>query len=1102
MAPKKNSGTRNAASIAEVSAASVVGYLQNAACRTRVPRAEGGKGTRRKVGMVSSHHVPSAVAGNEEERFAEEDEKKVVASDVVPGEVNQEGVHLPDHYEHPESLGVLCHISKCEGTAENTSTTSPSGDTNFKLQDQNEEEDEWDEIVFPTIVPPTTLHATPNIQTEPSLAKSEEERDPAFTMVEWNRETTVGVKKEALESDECTLLIASDLSRTQKAFLIETSGERVEKRILCRNDSSDVHQGTSVNYSAEMKTEVCGNTSTISSSASLNDTKRDAALISFAQSSSTLLMSEPAAERKNPSVLRRTSEETQQQNGSTWHRLDDSAYDEMRYRRDQFTARRRSQRMQKVFITVTELIFLLCRGHWLWREARRPLLLRMVLRVRKRCQGSPIPIADPIPPNHREATDCSQSTEATTRSSEQHWEFPLLAAVKTSQQWVRASREASVLKPSLTPAWITTEQDGVKNHTSAAVTVLLQALNQCFRVAPLPPPPKHRVEHLEGDTTMAHEGTMDSFPPHDGHRHESPTIRAETNSVPEGKGLSDPCAAVHCNPTNTGESPVLSSFSSFSSWSVPLQKGFLRSLLHKTGRATCITLSFPYLLDHPLYMCLLFLSLAAAADVEARLVIAMKETCGLISLDVSTSTAETTKEGEQDESELLFLPQGKSSTLETLGIFSGKKRSRSGTATGKPSAYRSPGTGSPAPSRAVDQRKESRKKPTSCFWVEVWSPERACYCSVNPCRGITTLWGAPYVFAFGKGRVVDVTPRYTSCLSGSYLSFQRLGKCINYRFLWIDKISWDDTREVSDVLVEQWGPRADSKGAETLQKRQNSISTLIASSILPMNCLSQPKHQMEREERQLESLRYSETIPHTLSQLHRHPLFVIESDLSRTEGIYPKDRLHTVGSVKGHIVYKRSAVQNLRSRDGWIREGRSLIHGDNEIPYKLVPPPASRPFSAPSHFFGFWQTMPFAPQPLTADKKLPQHGNSKWYILLRHHSPPTGILHRREPNIAKVARKMQLDFRLAVVGFEHKKVQENRRGSWFPIIEGIVIREQDNTPLLRAYTRWVQLTEEQAAAKRKERALQWWKLLYQRILAMDRMRRLYCKGSSFSFPRA
>eukprot|EP00796_Vickermania_ingenoplastis_P005365 gene5365-3860_t len=468
-------------------------------------------------------------------------------------------------------------------------------------------------------------------------------------------------------------------------------------------------------------------------------------------------------------------------------------------------------------------------------------------------------------------------------------------------------------------------------------------------------------------------------------------------------------------PTNDSEEAQADSAHpvGFSRWSVPLPPHLLFSAVRQSGERIR--------LPHPVYICVVALSLCAMASLDARLVVAKE----------CPRAAEKAAE-----------------THEKLSIFAKNRVAR--------------------PTRGKDVPPPRPRQPVSCFWLEVWSPERQSFISVNPCPGVTTLWGAPYAFSVGRGAVVDTTARYTSSLSRSYLLSQRLGRCTKYRFMWKDCVTWDDTREVSDVLIA--AAAAGRRCPDALQR--------------------------ERETRQLESLRYSEKVPTTLAQLHHHPLFVIESDVMRMEGIYPKDKFHTVGSVKGHTVYKRSAVQSLRSRDGWIRERRSIQSG--EEPYKVVAPPASRPFASPSQLFGFWQTVPFAPQPLAEDGSLPQHGNTRWYILLSH-APPAGISHRREPNIARVARRMQLDFRLAVIGFVHKQIQVNRRGLWSPDVDGIVVRVQDEPALLKAYQQWVKKTEEQAAARRRDRAFHWWMLLSQRLLAVDRLNTMYAQGQSHAY---
>lgn len=770
MGPTKKSTSKSSASLAAVSAASVGGYLQNVANRHRVPRAEGGKGTRRKVSMVTSVSTKQ----KDEEILSKE--------------------------EKGESLQIAHH---------------------------EEEEDAWDEVEIPSLVKSQEMHLDP-----------------------------------------------SDLTKTQ--------------RDANTNLASEFPQ---------VKADSTG----------------------------------------SPAALPFHSGDDRRLGTHSWRERDE-AYEEMREQRDRLAAQRSSDKMQKIFFRVTELIAVCMRGGFLWREARHPKLLRCLLHARR--------------------------DEGTTKH------FPFVSAVSEARVLVETSRDEAHRAVSLAPAWVTAEHDGARNFTSRAVLTLLKAMHECFT-----------LQRGEGES---------------------------------GGG-------------------------GYSRWCVRLQLGYLYGVVRShlkeqetsprddTGRIV---------LPHPLYLSLIFLSLSALSGLDARLIVAV---------DANTLTTRTESPQQENIKE-------SGSPLEKLSLFT-KSNSTSNRATAATEGIRN----NKDPVQASE-----RQRPLNCFWLEVWSCERQSFLSVNPCKNVSTVWGAPYVFAFGKGKTVDVTPRYTSSLSKSYTGCLRLGRCSEYRFLWKNSLPWGDTREVSQILEETFSFRGAHQSV-----------------------------QEERESRQLEMLRYSEKIPNTLSQLRHHPLFVVESNLTRMEGIYPKDKFHIVGSVKGNTVYKRSAVQALRSRDGWIRLGRSLIN-ENAEPYKVVPPPASRPFTSPSHFYGYWQTKPFEPVPLQ-DGHLPQHGNTKWYILLSH-CPPPGISHLREINIARVARRMEVEFRLAVVGFTHKKVQENRRGFWTPDVDGVVVREKDAVPLLRAYQQWVKATEEQAAARRRDRALHWWFFLAQRLLATERLKSMYTKG--------
>ncbi|ESL10251.1 DNA-repair protein [Trypanosoma rangeli SC58] len=464
-----------------------------------------------------------------------------------------------------------------------------------------------------------------------------------------------------------------------------------------------------------------------------------------------------------------------------------------------------------------------------------------------------------------------------------------------------------------------------------------------------------------------------------------------------------------------------------SNWAAPISSGYLFKLLSKSRRL----LTSPdakLILSHSLYFCVLFLSLASVSGMSCRLVMAMKKERERHNAVATESSDAPAKPAQMT----LFMPRT-------------KRPRKEGTTEGDHLL---------------------QKLPSSCFWVEVWCPQRESFIAVNPCRGCTALWGAPYTFSVSGDVAVDVTPRYSTKYSSAFL--YRWGRCDAYRFFW-KHLDWNDNREASEVILDAF--RKD---------------------------MTQSTHsQLERERKQLHSLAYAEEIPKTLTALQKHPLFVLENELARHEGIYPKDKTTIVGSVKGHMVYKRSAVVNLRSRDGWLRVGRCVVSED-ELPYKVVPPPASRPFASSSGFFGVWQTKPFEPSPLRSDGSLPLHGKTRWYVLLGK-PVPEGLLYIQRPNIARVARRMDVEFGLAVMGFQRRRLEESRHAHWEAVIDGIVVKEVDAANLLHAYDDWRRLREEQEAAKRRQRANRWWLHLTQRMLAMQRVREQYLDGARHGF---
>jgi xeroderma pigmentosum group C-complementing protein len=455
---------------------------------------------------------------------------------------------------------------------------------------------------------------------------------------------------------------------------------------------------------------------------------------------------------------------------------------------------------------------------------------------------------------------------------------------------------------------------------------------------------------------------------------------------------------------------------------------------------------------------------------------------------------------------------------------------------------------------AAAQTEANNKKAQSPFWVEVWCPVKRIWFSVNPCPTVTTRWGAPYAIACGGDHVVDVTPRYVSAWSSVFK--QRIDE-MHYTtgFLWADELATKATGSDSDddangprVAEELHAYRCTSTNKQSKEKAERAKLLPIQRVLWPLcqDVGAGTEEMLEREVAQLTALKYSEPLPTTLQDLKGHPLFVTEEAITRYEAIYPKTGNAVVGYIRGKPVFRRDCVHPLRSRQGWLRVGR-MVHPPDEPPYRLVPPPPSRPLVAHSQMYGRWQTVAFKPSPLNADGTIPRFENTSWYMMLSG-TPGAGLSHLNQPNVAAAARRMRCEFAVAVAAFVKEKAGQERepfgrgtassrdrradasnklaaggrsasrapaaapesggfpgrfgptnvfvRTKWSPKFDGIVVPSSNADAVLRAYDEFMALKAKAEADKRRHRAMRWWRVFIQHALARLRIQADYAAGDT------
>jgi len=259
---------------------------------------------------------------------------------------------------------------------------------------------------------------------------------------------------------------------------------------------------------------------------------------------------------------------------------------------------------------------------------------------------------------------------------------------------------------------------------------------------------------------------------------------------------------------------------------------------------------------------------------------------------------------------------------------------------------------------------------------------------------------------------------------------------------------------------------------------------------------SHAAHRLEEVEvadaAEAEELRRSaeqQPLPTSLTEYKGHPLYVLERDIGRHQVLHPP---HTppLGLCKGQRVYPRGALREVKTRERWHREGRTVREG--ETPCKRLPKPQGARAGAASSstatevemgFFGVWQTDEYIP-PYATDGIVPRSSHGHVELWSAAHLP-IGTVQLRQPNVAQAARQLGIDFAPAMVGFDM------RDGRAVPRFDGVVVCIEASEVLVEAASEIQQREEDKAAHKRRKEATEVWRTLLRAICVRSRIRAEY-----------
>ena len=247
--------------------------------------------------------------------------------------------------------------------------------------------------------------------------------------------------------------------------------------------------------------------------------------------------------------------------------------------------------------------------------------------------------------------------------------------------------------------------------------------------------------------------------------------------------------------------------------------------------------------------------------------------------------------------------------------------------------------------------------------------------------------------------------------------------------------------------------------------------------------------------------RETETGKDTLQSYKASAEFVLERHLRREEALRPGSKpVKTFATGKGETlkeepVYSRKDVDVCRTGESWHKEGRAVKAGEH--PMKMVPIRAvtltrkreveeAERDSGEKPKQGLYarhQTDWIIPPPIR-DGLIPKnaYGNIDCFVPTM---VPKGATHVPMRGTVKVCKRLEIDFAEAVTGFEFgNKIA-------VPVIEGVVIAEENEAKVLDEWTKDEEERKIKEEGKREKLALSMWRKWLMGLRVLQRFREEY-----------
>ncbi|KAK7321488.1 hypothetical protein VNO77_32191 [Canavalia gladiata] len=256
------------------------------------------------------------------------------------------------------------------------------------------------------------------------------------------------------------------------------------------------------------------------------------------------------------------------------------------------------------------------------------------------------------------------------------------------------------------------------------------------------------------------------------------------------------------------------------------------------------------------------------------------------------------------------------------------------------------------------------------------------------------------------------------------------------------------------------------------------------------------------EDIELETRALTEPLPSNQQAYKSHPLYALEKWLTKYQVLHPKGPI--LGFCSGHAVYPRTCVQTVMTKERWLREGLQVKPKEQPVKelQRFIKPQKVQDSEADDYgrtdskenikLYGKWQLEPLN-LPRAVNGIVPKNERGQVDVWSEKCLPP-GTVHLRFPKAFSVARRLEIDYAPAMVGFEYKN------GRSYPVFDGIVVCAEFKDVLLEAYAE----EDERRWAEEKKRdeaqALTQWYQLLSSIVTRQRLNNRYNNSLSSEKP--